>query len=141
MAKTKKQAVAATTASARRSEVVKAREGSRVDGPTDSVEKGDGVDTGSGSERARRATRRGTTKNRVTQQGSGEVCGTVAVDELRVGNDVETAGNGQSEMATGGESENYFSATSGEVMGEATGMEETRGATGSISDGSGSRRL
>ncbi len=54
MAKTKKQAVAATAASRRRSEAVRARGNSRVGNSTDIVERGEEVNSGSGSERAKR---------------------------------------------------------------------------------------
>ncbi len=60
MAKTKKHAVAATTASARRSVTVNAKGDSRVGGPTDTdADKGGDGDGGTSNDRARRAARRG----------------------------------------------------------------------------------
>ncbi len=90
MAKTKKQAVAATAASARRSETVNARGGCRVGVPTDNVEKGEKIDSASGSYRAKRAARRGTSSNQGTKQGSGEIGGPVTANESRGGHGAET---------------------------------------------------
>ncbi len=73
MAKTKKQAVVATTASARRSEAAKTRGENRVDGPTDNVEKGDETDSGSGRKLSRRAARRDMTNIEEARKGKSEI--------------------------------------------------------------------
>ncbi len=117
--------MAATSAAARRSEAVEAKGHCRVGVPTDNVEKGDEVDSGSGSERARRAARRGTSRNHERQQGSGEVGGSVAANEPRDGQKAEASRRGQSAMASGLESKNYFSALAGEEMGEAMNKDQT----------------
>ncbi len=123
MAKTKKQAVAATAASARRSEAVNAGGCSRVGNSTDIVENGDEGNSDQGSERARRAARREEAGRQAAAGIDDKRDGRRAEDAR--GAEVESAADGtaNSTFAAGVESDNYFTALAEEVTEEGTGQQ------------------
>ena len=132
MAKTKKQAVAATAASGRRSEAVRARGNSRVGNSTDIVERGEEVNIGLGSERAKRVANREAAGRRSMNEGIEEGDGRIAEDAPRAEDEGTALGNGQSTIATGVESDNYFTTLAGELTDEETGQQPDKAiATGS----------
>jgi hypothetical protein len=131
MAKTKKQAVAATAAFGRRSEAVNARRCSRVGNLTGVDERGDEETSGSGSERARRAANREEAGRRATRECDDKGDGQIAEDTQRALDEGAAAGNAESTIATGVESDNYFTALAGELTDEETGQQPDRAeATG-----------
>ncbi len=126
MAKTKKQAVTATAASAWRSEAVNAAGCSRVGNTTDVAKKGDEGNTETGSERAKRAARR-EEAGRQAAAGIDDKRGGRSTEDAR-GAEAESAadGNANSTFAAGVESDNYFTALAGEVTEEGTGQHPER---------------
>jgi hypothetical protein len=113
MARTKNQATAAMTDSARRPDAVNGGGSSRVDNATVNLDQGEEVNIAVGSGRAQRAARRDTSR-----QGSDEVGGEVGEMSAPVEGEGEAVGDSRAMPTEGVVSENYFSVLAREFIGE-----------------------